>query len=496
MANTRARIEDQFCTVRYRGPVQGQEGDWVGVEWDDAARGRHSGSIEGVAYFTCEVQGAGSFLRDSVFNEKKARERTLREALLWKYTEDLEVDQAELYANTVRNNKKPIELLGSAAVLQFQQQLQIATSVALQSLDIATVDDFGHLLPSCRSMLLDQNLLSDWTQMRKILTELPQLETLSLSFNRLSGDLGGEELHGLKTLVLIGMRLTWARILPLIPQFPQLQELLVCKNLCSDLVPISHPQLQLLNLESNGISSWSQVSSCFQHLPNLEKLILNDNFLREIVYEGGFLRLTGLSLTRNHLQSWDSIHEIAKFPSGVTELRISHNSDLQGNLSVTLFRSHAIARLPTLTSLNGAAVRAQERQDSERYYLRQYAEDARERERPLYEELRRRHGDLTHLGKMERGGMETLESAMVVMKLLSVAKASAGREVTKKLPLSISVLSLKSLCSKLFAVPVAQLKLTYRESKDQVMAEVLDDSTKDLSYYVMKEGGEIWIDDL
>ena len=28
-------------------------GEWVGVEWDDANRGKHSGDHEGTKYFTC-----------------------------------------------------------------------------------------------------------------------------------------------------------------------------------------------------------------------------------------------------------------------------------------------------------------------------------------------------------------------------------------------------------------------------------------------------------
>lgn len=49
---------------RYLGPVKGQEGTWVGVEWDDATRGKHDGSTGGIKYFTCQSGGtSGSFVR-------------------------------------------------------------------------------------------------------------------------------------------------------------------------------------------------------------------------------------------------------------------------------------------------------------------------------------------------------------------------------------------------------------------------------------------------
>jgi len=35
------------CTVLYIGPVDGTQGIWWGVEWDDATRGKHSGTTPG-----------------------------------------------------------------------------------------------------------------------------------------------------------------------------------------------------------------------------------------------------------------------------------------------------------------------------------------------------------------------------------------------------------------------------------------------------------------
>ena len=41
------------CTVRYAGEVAGTSGAWLGVEWDDPARGKHDGQYKGVRYFSC-----------------------------------------------------------------------------------------------------------------------------------------------------------------------------------------------------------------------------------------------------------------------------------------------------------------------------------------------------------------------------------------------------------------------------------------------------------
>ena len=38
-------------------------GLWLGVEWDDPSRGKHSGEHNGVQYFTCNQPGSGVFIR-------------------------------------------------------------------------------------------------------------------------------------------------------------------------------------------------------------------------------------------------------------------------------------------------------------------------------------------------------------------------------------------------------------------------------------------------
>lgn len=50
----RLSLKGQICTVQYVGAVQNKSGEWLGVEWDDPARGKHNGTHEGVKYFECK----------------------------------------------------------------------------------------------------------------------------------------------------------------------------------------------------------------------------------------------------------------------------------------------------------------------------------------------------------------------------------------------------------------------------------------------------------
>jgi len=50
----RVSYEGSLCTVRYIGAVRDTKGQWLGVEWDDPTRGKHSGQHNGIRYFECE----------------------------------------------------------------------------------------------------------------------------------------------------------------------------------------------------------------------------------------------------------------------------------------------------------------------------------------------------------------------------------------------------------------------------------------------------------
>lgn len=50
---TRISLAGSLGTIKYIGPVSGTKGEWLGVEWDDAARGKHDGVKDGQRYFEC-----------------------------------------------------------------------------------------------------------------------------------------------------------------------------------------------------------------------------------------------------------------------------------------------------------------------------------------------------------------------------------------------------------------------------------------------------------
>lgn len=47
----RVEVGGHRGTVKYIGDVAGTKGEWLGVDWDDSARGKHDGSHDGSFYF-------------------------------------------------------------------------------------------------------------------------------------------------------------------------------------------------------------------------------------------------------------------------------------------------------------------------------------------------------------------------------------------------------------------------------------------------------------
>ena len=74
------------ATVRYVGPVVGQDGEWIGVEWDDPTRGKHDGSYGGERYFECARSSADGLTPASFVRPLKIRPSvTFAEAIKAKY---------------------------------------------------------------------------------------------------------------------------------------------------------------------------------------------------------------------------------------------------------------------------------------------------------------------------------------------------------------------------------------------------------------------------
>uniref|UniRef100_A0A914C636 CAP-Gly domain-containing protein n=1 Tax=Acrobeloides nanus TaxID=290746 RepID=A0A914C636_9BILA len=60
---SRVDVNGHKGKLKYIGTVQGYNGEWIGIDWDDPMRGKHNGTVNGVKYFEARCPTSGSFVR-------------------------------------------------------------------------------------------------------------------------------------------------------------------------------------------------------------------------------------------------------------------------------------------------------------------------------------------------------------------------------------------------------------------------------------------------
>ena len=133
----------------------------------------------------------------------------------------------------------------------------------------------------------------------------------------------------LHELVLIDMALDWEQIDILSPTLIYIEDLHLVRCHCRIITSnykISKEyfkNLRFINLEQNGIASWDEIIG-FRVLPDLRRLNVSKNRIKEVYYKPGFDSLYMLVIEDNLITSWksfDAMNEVKK----ITHLRCNGN---------------------------------------------------------------------------------------------------------------------------------------------------------------------------
>ena len=114
---------------------------------------------------------------------------------------------------------------------------------------------------------------------------------------------------------------------------------------------------------------------------------------------------------------------------------------------------------------------------------------------PRWYELVGIHGSPLELVNYKKDVMNSKissNSAKVVLK--SCVKATEGKQLEKKLLLSMTIEKLKSICQKWFSVEMLKIKLVYRDEKTGIEFEI-NENMRDLHYFSVEDGGIIFVYD-
>ncbi|KEP65424.1 UNVERIFIED_CONTAM: CAP-Gly domain-containing protein [Hammondia hammondi] len=369
-----ADLDGHLGTVRYIGPVEGysrriaaaseyetsssspsccEDAElWIGVEWDDAGRGKHDGSLNGKVYFSCvgslrkkpaasgaggeqaERVTAGSFVK----RHKLLEPTDFKRAVLERYTVKLTQEQVDsmLLVNPLTNKTKPVEFVGRKEAEEHFARLHLLNAMSFTSVSaIRYAGPPPHLLlPNLRLLSLANSLITNWEELLGILRCVPRLSSLSLCGTRLqastlpsrvsvssekaehSGHTERVILQELSDLQLDGTFVTWEELLAFDALAPNLQRLSIRGNDFSpferntasssddDLppFPLFDPSASLLE---RRIESGKEETAFFlkeEHAPLPPREAVQENPSSRI-----FHGLRSLDVSDNPIQSWVAI---------------------------------------------------------------------------------------------------------------------------------------------------------------------------------------------
>ncbi|OJJ49403.1 hypothetical protein ASPZODRAFT_60614 [Penicilliopsis zonata CBS 506.65] len=404
----------QLCTIRYVGHVEGTTGDWLGVEWDDPSRGKHSGEHKGVRYFTCRCKKKlftpASFVRPSRPADKP---RGFLEALRGKYASGFEEDLAGQDStssgsvstqDTIRFNGKIAEEVGFEKIRKKLAELHELKIVILDGLLMAGLlekevpadrreqerEAVQKTCPKITELDLSRNLLTRWTDVKDICDSLHFLRILKLDGNRFGpiekdlnfGDV--TELHLNDTL------LDWNEVSSLTRQFPSLTSLSAFANQLSLTTGPLTNTITTLKLEHNDFDSLAALCD-LTALPKLEQLSLKGNSISTVYDTDSEVRdrplrfsdtLKSVDLSYNKINSWLFVNKLADVFPGLDNLRITGNplyNQPVASSAVTGLQERpmtvdevfilTLSRLGRLQLLNFSKIAPTDRTNGELYYL-------------------------------------------------------------------------------------------------------------------------------
>ncbi|KAL2814854.1 hypothetical protein BDW59DRAFT_19736 [Aspergillus cavernicola] len=532
--NQRRSYNDDLCTIRYVGKVEGTSGEWLGVEWDDPTRGKHSGNHQGVKYFSClrKHPTAGSFVRPSRAADSP---RGFLEALREKYASEFEQTLAR--QTGADNLEKPIEFNGKIAeevgfdkIRRQLAELEELKVVLLDGLRIAGVlaqqadrdqievarAEIERTCPKITELDLSRNLLTSWTDVADVCGPLKRLRLLKLNGNRFGPVTEGLRLDGIEELHLDETLASWEQISEAAAQFPSLTSLSASANQMCLISTSLSSTINKLALNNNEITSLSSIK-ILTSLENLKHLSLRGNCIDAISEhgsDGSFCfskNLRSLDISRNKINSWSFINKLSDIFPGLQILRVSGNplfnqpvapSAITGmpEKSMTVDEAYilTLSRISTLQTLNYSTISAKDRSNAELYYLSligkelsaspETAESAILAAHPRYDDLCRIHGEPLIKRASKLTGLDAaINPRSVAARLVRMVFRLSQDESShtklgpddsvkiKEIPRSYDTYQVKAIVSRLFDLTPFEFRLIWETDElDPVSKENMD----------------------
>ena len=375
---------------------------------------------------------------------------------------------------------------------------------------------------------------------------LTQLESLSVSYNSLkcdaSGYLGREvdtwnaesakklledpasAFPRLKKIIAISTGLTFASFDKIVPFMPVLEELVACRNCCNDFEHLDASKfkhLQSLNLEHNKINDLAQ-SGLLSKLENLRDLALNQNELTRFQNAAEFKRLENLNLSHNIIADGKVLSDLRNCPS-LKSLKINYNPIEQGLNKKDISR-RAVAEISTLTRINGMDLNRYERKDCEYYFLRWVFHEyftifglhqlsykfaafevwARDNYPAVFDLIKKYENPYPEVDvkaaeddRQQILAQAPVQQARYAKLLFSTPIGPLGGKppLSKNFPRTTDFLYIRNWVSQTFKLPNKEaIIIKFKNGHNQIY-ENIDDMTKSIDYYDIKDNADVIIEE-
>lgn len=524
---TEIQVGDKiFCdqhraTIRYIGEVPPTNGLWLGVEWDNASRGKHNGSHDGKQYFHTSHPKSGSFIRPNKVQGGINAIQAVKLRYGLKNDQNGGVDAKELFVLDHNMQQTQVEMVGAQKVNLIQSQFSKLKSITMFDMQVyggGPDGELGNMCPIVTHLDAARNLLPSWESVAEIAKQLRFLKDLNVSDNKLTLPKDPTSFFNcfgkLTNITMNKMNVTWKEVLTVCSMFPVLEELHLGFNNLVQLADSAHvfKFLKRLDVMTNSIQDWAEVLK-LGNLPRLETLVISENKIQSVFFPEcspeektkSFSSLKALIIKKNSITDWSSINELNKLKK-LEELQISGNP-IANSFKYETVRQLLIAKIGSLNLIDRTPITFEERKGAEIDYLKRFGKDwknvggssdpTKNKPNLLFIELHPRFQIMCDKwGAPEDSEFEEKSSALketlLAIKIVSSDHPGKG-ELQKKLPATMTIEKLKTLIQRMFKMNTEPI-LTYSSSKKTNGPRIpLDHDMRQLGYFSIESSDTIHV---
>ncbi|XP_055377115.1 tubulin-specific chaperone E [Condylostylus longicornis] len=506
---SRIKVNDDFGTVKYVGNVQGYNGIWLGIEWDNFSRGKHDGTINGIYYFSTKYPTSGSMIRI----HKIEKFESLQEAVRKKYLCD---EKNPLDKKLIREAQKQLhanvfEIVGMEKIAQKQSKVEELNEISVSNSPINCAGDL-HNFKRLSGLNISSTLIWNWNIVSDIAKQVPSLEDINLSSNRFTLPKEDEinrlepSFRNIKQIVLgkFGIK-NWDDLITIAHLWPNIESLGLQENYFSNISTIDNNvifrNLKKLDLNQTNLSDFNEILK-LGNINSLEVLLLMENNIEFIKLPecdpekkiNIFENLKEINLLHNPIKDEAStFNELDKLKSLSS---VCKTSDKKSGFDEMF--SMAVGLISNLQFLNRTFIERESRKGAEYDIWKKYGEEWQqcegdEKKKLDFTKKYRNYGNLLKKYGSPAEFLIKPQKKLSNLIKIKIQYKPSGELWEKKLLRKLSLNTLQGLIMKQFKLKSTP-KMTYIDIDHKNLVVELNNMSKTLDFYSIKDNDLIIVE--